>query len=106
MAWKQSKCEKWRRGIVIRICAMREGVDTAGCASRRSSHVQSIPLGTLAKWPLGSLDIKNAFLQADGFPVLSASGHPRMIVGLANCGRPLTVFMVPQLHFVGSRANS
>ena len=42
-------------------------VDIAGCVSRRSSHLQLISLGALRKWPLWSLDIKNAFGQADGF---------------------------------------
>ena len=42
-------------------------VDSAACVSRRSSHLQVISLGALGKWPLWSLDIKNAFLQADGF---------------------------------------
>ena len=42
-------------------------VDIAGCVSRRSSHLQVISLGVLMTWPLWSLDIKNAFLQADGF---------------------------------------
>ena len=42
-------------------------VDIAGCVSCRSSHLQVVSLGALRKWPLWSLDIKNAFLQADGF---------------------------------------
>ena len=42
-------------------------VDIAGCASRRSPHLQAISVGALMKWPLRSPDSKNAFLQADGF---------------------------------------
>ena len=42
-------------------------VDIAGCVSRRSSHLQVIPLGALLKWPLWSLVIKDAFFQAAGF---------------------------------------
>ena len=42
-------------------------VDTAGCASRRSSHLRLISLGALEKWLLWSLDIKNAFLLKGGF---------------------------------------
>ena len=42
-------------------------VDTSGCVSLRSSHLQVISLSALQKWKLWSLDIKNAFLQADGF---------------------------------------
>ena len=41
-------------------------VDVAGCASRRSSHLQVISPGASRKWPPWSLDIKNACLQADG----------------------------------------
>ena len=43
-------------------------VDTSSCVSHRSSHVQVISLSALRKWKLRSLDIKNAFLQADPFP--------------------------------------
>ena len=47
---------------------LREGiVDTPGCVSLRSSHLQVISLRAIKKWKLRSLDIKNAFLQADGF---------------------------------------
>ena len=42
-------------------------VDTSGCVSLRSSHLQVISLSALQKWKLRSLDIENAFLQADGF---------------------------------------
>ena len=41
-------------------------VDIAGSMSRRSSHLQVISLGAPKEWPLWSLDIKNASLQADG----------------------------------------
>ena len=43
-------------------------VDTSSCVSLRSSHLQVISLSALKKWSLWSLDIKNAFLQADPFP--------------------------------------
>ena len=43
-------------------------VDTSSCVSLRSSHLQVISLSALKKWKLWSLDIKNAFLQADPFP--------------------------------------
>ena len=42
-------------------------VDTSGCVSLRSSHLQVASLSALNKWKIWSLDIKNAFLQADGF---------------------------------------
>ena len=45
---------------------LQEGlVDTSGCVSLRSSHLQVISLSAIKKWRLWSLDIKNAFLQAD-----------------------------------------
>ena len=43
-------------------------VDTSSCVSPRSSHLQVISLSALKQWSLWSLDIKNAFLQADPFP--------------------------------------
>ncbi len=43
-------------------------VDTSSCVSIRSSPLQVISLIALKKWSLWSLDIKNAFLQADPFP--------------------------------------
>ena len=47
---------------------LRNGdVDNAGRASRGSSHLQLISLGAPKKWPIWSLDIKNALLQAGGF---------------------------------------
>ena len=47
---------------------LREGnVDGAGCVSHRSSHLQLVSLGPLKQSSIRSLDIKNAFLQADGF---------------------------------------
>ena len=47
---------------------LKEGlVDTSGCVSLRPSHLQVISLGAMKKWKLRSLDIKNAFLQADTF---------------------------------------
>ena len=54
-----------------------DNVDIAWRVSRNSSHLQLISLGALRKWPLWSSDIKNAFLQADGFDCgvyLRASG--------------------------------
>ena len=42
-------------------------VETSGCVSLRSSHLQVISLSALQQRTLRSLDIKNAFLQADGF---------------------------------------
>ena len=42
-------------------------VDIAGCVSQRSSRLQLISPAALQKWPLRSLDIKNACPQADGF---------------------------------------
>ena len=48
--------------------ALREGdVDAVGCVSRRSSHLHLVFPGDLEEWPLRSLDVKNAFPQADGF---------------------------------------
>ena len=47
---------------------LRNGnVDIASCVSCRSSHSQLISLWPSKKWPMWTLDIKNAFLQADGF---------------------------------------
>ena len=42
-------------------------VDTSGCVSLRSSHLQVISLSEIKQWKLRSLDIKNACLPADGF---------------------------------------
>ena len=42
-------------------------VETSGCVSLRSSHLHVMPLSTIRPWKLWSLDIKNAFSQADGF---------------------------------------
>ena len=42
-------------------------VDASGCVSLRSSHLLAVSLGAIRKWKLRSFDIKNAFLQADGF---------------------------------------
>ena len=47
---------------------LRNGdVNFAGCVGRRLPHVRLMPLGTLKKWAIWSLDFKNSFLQADGF---------------------------------------
>ena len=47
---------------------LRDGnVEIAGCVSRRPLHLQSISLRASKEWGIRSLDIKNAFLQADGF---------------------------------------
>ena len=47
---------------------LREGlVDTSGCVSLRSPHLQVISLSAIKKWKLRNLDIKNAFLQEDAF---------------------------------------
>ena len=46
----------------------RDGeVETAGCVSKRSSHLQVISLGALKKWESWRLDISDAFPRADGF---------------------------------------
>ena len=42
-------------------------MDTSGCVSLRSSHLQVASLSALCKWELWSLDFKNAFSQAGGF---------------------------------------
>ena len=42
-------------------------MDTSGRISPRSSHLQAIPEGALAKWKIWSLDITNASSQSDGF---------------------------------------
>ena len=42
-------------------------VDTSGRVSPRSSYFQAISLCAIEKWKLWSLDIEDAFLQADGF---------------------------------------
>ena len=47
---------------------LKEGVaDFSGRVSLRSSHLQVISLRAVKEWELWSLDIKNAFLQADEF---------------------------------------
>ena len=47
---------------------LKEGLaKTSGCVSLRPSHLQFVSLAALRGWRLRSLDIKNAFLQADGF---------------------------------------
>ena len=42
-------------------------VETSGCVSLCSSHLQVISLSAVRNWKLWSLDIMNASLQADGF---------------------------------------
>ena len=44
-----------------------ELADTSGCFSLLSSHLQVVSLSTVRKWEFWSIDIENAFLQADGF---------------------------------------
>ena len=41
-------------------------VDTAGCVSLPSAHLQANALGAIEKWRIWGPDIKSAFLQADG----------------------------------------
>ena len=83
-AWKEDDGEKT---VKARLAAKGfrdpdlriENADTAGCVSRGSSHFRVTSLGALGKWPLWSLDIKNAFLRADGFA--------REVYLRAPCGR-------------------
>ena len=42
-------------------------VGTQRCVSSRSSHLQVTPLSAPENWKLRSLDIKDAFLEEDGF---------------------------------------
>ena len=42
-------------------------VGTQRCVSSRSSHLQVTPLSVPENWKLRSLDIKDAFLEEDGF---------------------------------------
>ena len=42
-------------------------VETSGCVGLRSSHLQVISPSAIRQRKLWSLDIKNAFLRADGF---------------------------------------
>ena len=37
-------------------------VDSSGCVSSRSSHLQLVPLSAMRKWKLWGLDIEDAFL--------------------------------------------
>ena len=47
---------------------LKEGLaETSGSVSLRSPHLQVISLAALRGWRLWSIDLKNAFLQADGF---------------------------------------
>ena len=47
---------------------MKEGLmETSGCVSLRSSHLQVVSLSAVRQRKLCSLDVKYAFLQADGF---------------------------------------
>ena len=41
-------------------------VDTLGCVSLRSPHLQVVPLSAIRRWKLWGLEIKNAFSQAGG----------------------------------------
>ena len=41
-------------------------VETSGCVGIWPPHLRAIPLRALKKWQLSSLDIKNAFFQANG----------------------------------------
>ena len=93
LAWKEVESEKT---VKARLVAkgyqdpdLRIGsVDIADCVSRRSSHLQVIFREALKKWPLWSLDIKNASLQADGFHVLRARGIPKVPAVYGNRERP------------------
>ena len=72
LAWKEVEGEKTVKSRLettgYQDPDLRMGnVDIAGCVIRRYSHLRAISLGALMKWLLRSLDIKNAFLQADGF---------------------------------------
>ena len=72
LAWKMVDGEK-----AVKACPVATGyqdpglrggkVDAPGRDSFRSSRLQVISLGAVGKWEIWSLDIKNAFLQADGF---------------------------------------
>ena len=42
-------------------------MDTPGCVSPGSSHLQEAPLSAIRKWKLRSFDFKDAFLRAGGF---------------------------------------
>ena len=47
---------------------LKEGIaGTPECVRIPSSHRQVIPKSAIRKWKLWSVDINNAFLQADGF---------------------------------------
>ena len=47
---------------------VKEGfIGTSGFASLRPSRLQVVSLAALRGWRLWGIDIKNAFLQADGF---------------------------------------
>ena len=59
LAWKEVKGKKKAK------CRREAGKVLAGCVSRRSSHLQLIPLGAMRDSMIWSLGIKHAFLQAD-----------------------------------------
>ena len=72
LAWKEVEGDKTVKARLLakgfRGPDLRMGnVNMAGCVSRRSSQLQVIFLGAPTKWPLWSLDIKNASFHADGF---------------------------------------
>ena len=72
LTWKMAEGEKCAKA---RLAAegfqgpdLKDGlVETSGCVSLRSSRLRVISLSAIRDWKLWSMDMKNAFLQSDGF---------------------------------------
>ena len=76
-------------------------VDTSGCVSLRSPHLQVISLRDEKKGKLWSLDIYNAFSQADGFTRDVCLQAPLERVPLCNHGA--WNLKAPATGFIGAR---
>ena len=62
---------------------MKNGlVEVAGRVSLRSPHLLALPSGALEKWEIWNLDIKNAFLHADGFQRGACLRGPAKWIGI------------------------
>ena len=72
LTWKNAEGKKMAKARLVPKGYQNQdlkdrNLEIAGCASRRSSHLQLISLGALRIWRILGLEIKNAFLRAAGF---------------------------------------
>ena len=72
LPWKVADGAKTRRDRLVangyQDPDLKHGlVETPGCVSLRSSHLQVVSLAALCGWRLWSVDVKNACHQSDGF---------------------------------------